>query len=137
MGFDGWADTAMNRDSREASRIIIDAARAGDTILVWGYRPDVLVYTRLPLGTPFLDSQPLTGVLADRHLRDSRATFEPLARENRRRIAATRPSFVADGLGPYNPTLGIERYADLAEWREQYRVLGRTAGSTIYVLRGR
>ena len=46
-------------------------ANAGDTLFVWGYRPEIYVYTGLPAATRFLDSQPLTGVPADRHLTQS------------------------------------------------------------------
>lgn len=130
-----WADTAMNRDSAEAARLIAAQARPGDTILVWGYRPDILVYTRLPLGSPFLDSQPLTGVLADRHLTRSDVTFPELAARNRSRLSALSPTWVVDGLGPYNPQLAVSRYPDLAPWLARYGVAGETAGTRIYRLR--
>ena len=60
QGEGDWSDTAMFRDSREAAAILSARAKAGDTILVWGYRPDILAMSRLPLGTPWLDSQPPT-----------------------------------------------------------------------------
>ena len=70
----GWRDTAMDRDSRAGGG---DGARArrspGDTLFVWGYRPEIYVYSHLPAATRFLDSQPLTGVPADRHLTQSDA----------------------------------------------------------------
>lgn len=131
----GWADTAMNRDSAEAAQRINTQAKPGDTILVWGYRPDILVYTRLPLGTPFLDSQPLTGVIADRHLTRSDVTFPALAAQNRERLRALSPTWVVDGLGPYNPELAISRYPDLAGWLSRYAPAGETAGTRIYRLR--
>lgn len=133
-----WSDIAMNRDSAAAAATIAAAAQPGDTILVWGYRPDILVYTRLPLGTPFLDSQPLTGVLADRHLTQSRATFPTAAAANRAQLAAlSSPTWIVDGLGPYNPALAITRFPDLAEWLARYEQLGQTSGSKIYRLRRR
>lgn len=132
---DNWADTAMNRDSAAAAGLISARAKPGDTILVWGYRPDILVYTRLPLGTPFLDSQPLTGVIADRHLTRSDATFPALAARNRARLAALSPTWVVDGLGPYNPELAISRYSDLETWLARYVLLAQTGGTRIYRLR--
>lgn len=130
-----WSDTAMNRDSEVAARLIGTKAKPGDTILVWGYRPDILVYTRLRSGTPFLDSQPLTGVLADRHLNRSDVTFPLLAEHNRARLSALSPTWVVDGLGPYNPQLAIAKYPDLAAWLERYVQVGDTAGTRIYRLR--
>lgn len=127
-----WADTAMNRDSRRVASIIQTHSKPGDTILVWGYRPDILTYTRLPLGAPYLDSQPLTGVIADRHLRDSRPTYDRAA--DRARLAATYPTFVVDGLGPYNPQLAIGRYPELREWLNSYDRIADTEGAHVYRL---
>ena len=131
----GWSDIAMNRDSAAAAKLILGAAEPGDTIFVWGYRPDILAYTRLAAGTPFLDSQPLTGVLADRHLTQSAATFPHLAAENRRRLAQLAPTWVVDGLGPYNPALAVSAYADLGAWLTRYELKGETGGTRIYRLR--
>jgi hypothetical protein len=130
-----WADTAMNRDSAAASRQITAQAKPGDTVLVWGYRPDILVYTRLPLGTPFLDSQPLTGVIADRHLIRSDVTFPDRAARNRARLSALSPTWVVDGLGPFNPQLAVAHYPDLSAWLTRYELVGKTAGTRIYRLR--
>jgi hypothetical protein len=130
-----WADTAMNRDSAAAARWISGLAKPGDTILVWGYRPDILVYTRLPLGAPFLDSQPLTGVIADRHLTQSKPTFPELATRNRARLAGLSPTWIVDGLGPYNRDLAISNYPDLQAWLARYAEVQRTAGTRIYRLR--
>ncbi len=131
-GDPGWSDIAMHADSRRASAIVRERARRGDTLLVWGYRPDVFVLTRLAAGTPFLDSQPLTGVLADRHLASSQPTFPELAAGNRRKLAATRPTWIVDGLGPYNPALALAAYSDLAPWLAGYEIAGKTAGSVVY-----
>ena len=68
-----WRDTAMDRDSRAAAAIVDAAAKPGDTLFVWGYRPEIYVYSHLPAAIRFLDSQPLTGVPADRHLTQSDA----------------------------------------------------------------
>jgi hypothetical protein len=125
----------MNRDSAAAARLITAQAKPGDTILVWGYRPDILVYTRLPLGAPFLDSQPLTGVIADRHLTRSDATFTELAEHNRTRLSALSPTWVVDGLGPYNPELAITNYSGLNAWLARYMLFKQTRGTNIYRLR--
>jgi hypothetical protein len=126
-----WSDVAMNQDSRKASDLVRAIAVPADTLLVWGYRPDVFVYTRLPAATRFLDSQPLTGVLADRHLTTAKATAPELAARNRAEIAGARPSFIVDGLGPLNPALGVERFLPI----DEYDVAGRTAMSVVYRLR--
>jgi hypothetical protein len=101
-------------------------------VLVWGYRPEIYVLSGLRAGTRYLDSQPLTGVLADRHLTGSRTTAGAVAAANRRELTGTRPEWIVDGLGPYNPRLAITEYGDLREWLANYREVGRTAGTVIY-----
>lgn len=130
---ENWADTAMYRDSVAVSRAI--RAAEGDTLLVWGYRPDIFGLTRLPAGTPFLDSQPLTGVIADRHLTRSEVATPELAASNRQRLTSTRPTWVVDGLGLFNPALAITNYPDLAAWLSQYEPVARTASSVVYRLK--
>jgi len=127
-----WSDIAMHRDSRAAAEIIRRHARPGDTLLVWGYRPDIYVLTRMPAGTPWLDSQPLTGVLADRHLTESRPTYPASAAVNRRALAQTRPGFIVDGLGVYNPRLSLAADGGLGEWLRGYQEVGRTQWSIVY-----
>jgi hypothetical protein len=102
------------------------AARPADTLLVWGYRPDIFAGSRMLAGTPFLDSQPLTGVIADRHLTDAHSSEPDLAARNRKLLTRYRPSFIVDGLGPYNPALSITRYAGLAAWLADYEVFATT-----------
>jgi hypothetical protein len=126
-----WSDIAMNQDSRKAADLVRAIAAPADTLLVWGYRPDVFVYTRLPAATRFLDSQPLTGVLADRHLTTAKPTAPEMAACNRAEIAGARPSFIVDGLGPLNPALGVGRFLPI----DEYDVAGRTAMSVVYRLR--
>jgi hypothetical protein len=129
-----WSDLALNRDSAAAAHIVSTNARPGDTLLVWGYRPDIFAYTRMTAGSPFLDSQPLTGVLADRHLVDSRPTFPDLAARNRELLTRTRPAFIADGLGPPNPSLAITNYPELQTWMKAngYAEIGRTPDTIVY-----
>ncbi|MDQ6676616.1 MAG: hypothetical protein M3Z09_04900, partial [Acidobacteriota bacterium] len=127
-----WADTAMDADSRAAASLLRRAAQPGDTLFIWGYRPELWVYTGLEDATRFLDSQPLTGVPADRHLTRS----EPIALNRpaaaRRELARTRPTFIADGLSLYNPRLSPARYPELNQWMAHYREIGRTSGTVLY-----
>jgi hypothetical protein len=135
-----WKDAAMDRESHRAAAIVNAAARPAaqskDTIFVWGYRPDVIAYTRLPIAGRYLDSQPLTGVPADRHLSDARAAAPEWARENRAELARAdpsfRPTFLVDGLSLYNPQLALGSYPDLAPWFGQYCPLARAGLITIY-----
>jgi len=123
-----WSDLAMDQDSRAA------AERIGHegTLLVWGYRPDIFAYTRMLAGSRFLDSQPLTGVLADRHLTNSEVIAPEWAAQNRRELIGTAPAWIVDGLGPLNPQLAISNYPDLTEWLAGYQEAGRTRDSIIY-----
>ena len=139
-----WADVALNRDSQlVASEVVsrIDkpyrAAESGHPngakadLLVWGYRPDLFVYTRLPAATRFLDSQLLTGVLADRHLTQTHVSL-PEAAENRAALISSHPAFIVDGLGPLNPALAIDRYPELQSWLAGYQVVAQTPYSIVY-----
>jgi hypothetical protein len=124
-------DTAMDRESRQAAAIVTAAAKPGDTIFIWGYRPDIVAYTRLPVAGQMWDSQPLTGVPADRHLYDARPVDEGWARRNRG-LAPAYATFIVDGLSQYNPRLDIRRYPELADWVTHYCEIGRSGGTTIY-----
>jgi hypothetical protein len=125
-----WTDIALNQDSNAVANQIEHAG----TLLVWGYRPDIFTYTRMPAGTRFLDSQPLTGVLADRHLTDSVPSAPELAARNRRELIASDPTWIVDGLGPLNSALAITNFPDLSEWLGNYHEVGRTRFSIIYKL---
>ncbi len=129
---DGWRDTAMDRDSRAAARLVNSAARSGDTLFVWGYRPEIYVYAHLPAATRFLDSQPLTGVPADRHLTQSAPVETAESSARRAELAASHPTFIVDGLGEFNRHLAVTEFADLRAWLAEYRELARTANSVIY-----
>ena len=122
----------MDRDSRAAAAIVSAAAKPGDTLFVWGYRPEIYVYSHLPAATRFLDSQPLTGVPADRHLTQSTPVETEESRARRAELAASRPTFIVDGLGEYNRQLALNQFADLRAWMAEYREVGRSAGSVIY-----
>jgi hypothetical protein len=107
-------------------------AKPGDTLFVWGYRPEDYVYTRLPAATMYLDAQPLTGVPADRHLTQSTPVETEAPRERRAELTCSAPSFILDGLGLYNPHLAIGNHPDLHAWLGSYREVGRTGGTVIY-----
>ena len=129
-------DLAMFRDARQAAKVIDEQAIPGDTLFTWGYRPEIDALTRLPGGTPFLESQPLTGVFADRHLASAQRSVDGAqTTANLERLAASRPVFVVDGLGRYNPALAISKVPALAEWLKQYEVVAITRGTVIYRLR--
>jgi hypothetical protein len=128
----GWRDTAMDADSRAVAAILKQQARPGDTLFVWGYRPEIYVYSGLRAATRFLDSQPLTGVPADRHLTQSKAVESEQSSAHRRELSATRPIWVVDGLGGYNPRLGVAAFDDLRQWMSEYREAGRSANSVIF-----
>ena len=130
-----WRDTGMDRDSRSAAALIHGMAHPGDTLFVWGYRPELYVYTGLPAATLYLDSQPLTGVPADRHLTQTTAIDWPSAAARRAAVAQSRPTFIIDGLSLYNPRLSIEHYPELRDWFAGYREAARADGSVIYRLR--
>ena len=130
-----WADTAMDRDSRAVASLTRSLkAVAPGTLFVWGFRPELYVYTGLPAGSRFLDSQPLTGVPADRHLVDATSVAPALAAINRQELIRSHPIWIVDGLGPYNPKLSMESYPDLRDWLAAYVPVARTRTSVIYGL---
>jgi hypothetical protein len=79
-----------------------------------------------------MDSQPLTGVPADRHFFTSDAIMPEWARANRLELANTKPTFVVDSLSYFNPKLGMDQYPELTAWLKNYRLVGRTPLSAIY-----
>ncbi|MDQ2712463.1 MAG: hypothetical protein M3Y24_09595 [Acidobacteriota bacterium] len=127
-----WSDVAMDLDSQNVARQIRAHSRSGDTLLVWGYRPDIYVYTRLTSDSIFWDSQPLTGVPADRHLHVRDAIYGGPAAANRAQLTKSHPTWLVDGLGPLNPRLAPNVFADLRPWLAHYRIVGRTSLCVIY-----
>ncbi len=130
-----WRDIAMDQDSRAAASKVLEQARLGDTLFVWGYRPDLFVYTRMSAATRFLESQPLSGVFADRHLFQSGSVAPEWAARHRAELVRTKPDFVVDGLAAFNPALGIDAYPDLRPWLANYVPASRTRSTVIYRLR--
>ncbi len=134
-----WADVALNQDSQEValgiSQVIRSRGISNPTLMVWGYRPDLFAYTQLPAGTPYLDSQMLTGVIADRHLANTKVSL-PGAAQNRLALIESRPTFIVDGLGPLNSKLAITEYPELRSWlAANYEEVERTKDSVAYVSR--
>jgi hypothetical protein len=127
-----WSDLAMERDSQAASKIALSLAHANSTLYVWGYRPEIYVYTGLKPATRFLDSQALTGVPADRHLTQSSVVLTAGTHEAREELAHSTPGILIDGLSLYNPSLSMDRYAELRPWLRSYREVARTAGTIVY-----
>jgi 4-amino-4-deoxy-L-arabinose transferase-like glycosyltransferase len=131
-----WRDAAMDADSRTAAARVAALTAAGDRIFVWGFRPEIYFYSRRLDASRFLESQPLTGVLADRHLQRCDPFHPEWAAQNRqelaRALAAHRPAAIVDGLGPYNPALAIGKYAELKPVLSGYRLVEQTAGCRIY-----
>jgi len=127
-----WLDVAMDKDSREAAGAVRGLAQPGDTLFVWGYRPEILVYAGLPAATRFLDSQPLTGVFADRHLVHYRPSILSWTAAHHNELARSKPTFVLDGLGLYNPYLALTAYPDLTGWIINYEPVARTTFTVIY-----
>ena len=125
-------DLAMWEECRQAATRLRSLSSPGDTLFVWGYRPELNVLAGMPGTTRFLDSQPLTGVFADRHLTSREASAAALARRNRKELVRFRPSFIADGLGPYNPSLAITQFEDLRDWLAHYQLVAQTPGFRIY-----
>ena len=129
-----WTDVTLDQDDQAAAFYLNQYKRDGDTLFVWGYRPGDFVYTRLSAPSIFWDSQPLTGVPADRHLFDARPILPEWAARNRVALAATRPTFIVDGLSLLNPRLAPRNYPELRDWLGRYRIIGRTDLSIIYRL---
>ena len=127
-----WNDILMDQGSRAASSYVSRNARPTDTLFVWGYRPDVYAYTRLPAASRFLESQPLTGVLADRHLTQASRLPADWLGKNREELTRSRPDWILDGLGTYNPALAIAAFPDLRDWLADYKEVERTTNMVIY-----
>jgi hypothetical protein len=130
-----WRDAAMDQDSRAAAALVRGLAKPGDTLFVWGYRPEIYVYAGLPAATRFLDSQPLTGVPADRHLTESTPVETEASRAHREELTRLHPTFVLDGLGSYNPGLALTSFPDLRRWTFDYYGVTRIGQTGISRLR--
>jgi hypothetical protein len=130
-----WRDLDMDRDSRAAALKLRELAGPGDNLFVWGFRPDIFIDSDLSAATRFLESQPISGVLADRHLFSSSAVSASFLEANRAELIRSRPIWVVDGLGVYNPSLALDRQTYLTNWLAQYHEVARTGFSILYRLR--
>jgi hypothetical protein len=130
-----WRDLDMDRDSRAAAAKLRQLSSPGDTLFVWGFRPDIFIDSGLPAGTRFLESQPISGVLADRHLFSTTAIAPDFVAQNRDEVLRSRPTWIVDGLGPYNPALALEKQPYLVDWLGHYQEVARTGFSILYRLR--
>jgi hypothetical protein len=127
-----WSDVLMDLDSQHAASKIRLLAHSGDTLFVWGYRPDLYVYTRMTTDSRFWDSQPLTGVPADRHLSATNAIYSGPATANRHELTRSHPTFIVDGLSRFNPKLSPSAFPELRPWMASYALVDQTKLSLIY-----
>jgi hypothetical protein len=133
VSLSNWQDLALDEDSRAASRIVLAYARPASTLYVWGYRPEIYVYTKLKPATKFLECQAMTGVPADRHLTQSTVVLTEGAHQAREELAHSSPDIFVDGLSLYNPALSVRNYPELRTWFAQYREAARTRGTIVYL----
>jgi hypothetical protein len=132
---ESWRDLDMDRDSQATAKKLRALAQSGDTLFVWGFRPDIFIYSGLRAGTRFLESQPISGVLADRHLFSTAAIAPEFTGPNREELIASQPTWIVDGLGVYNPSLALANQSYLAAWLARYKEVDRTNFSILYRLR--
>lgn len=130
-----WNDLALDEDSRAVSQLALGLAPPHGTLFVWGYRPEIFLYTKLRPATRYLDSQAMTGVPADRHLSQSTVVLTAGTHEAREELARSRPDVFIDSLGLYNPALAPDRYPELRALLDGYREAAHTKGSVLYVRR--
>jgi hypothetical protein len=126
-----WRDAAMDQDSRTVGAMLRDQPFSTG-LFVWGYRPEIYVYSGLPAASRFLDSQPLTGVPADRHLTVSTPLETVESHANLLELAVTPPGIIVDGLGLYNPKLALSAHPEFAPW--VHLEVRRTQHSIVYRL---
>ena len=122
-----WSDTALMDDSKAAATLI----HPGSSLFVWGYRPDVYVFSGAPAGSAFLDSQPINGVFADRHLFSEKVSVKN-TEEQIKKLSESRPDYIVDGLGLLNPRLSLTTFQPLQSWFLKYREVARTRNSIVY-----
>ncbi len=128
-----WSDVVMDLDSQHAAQQIRALAHPGDTLFVWGYRPDIYVYTRMTSASRFWDSQPLTGVPADRHLYATTAIYGGPAAANRRELVQSRSDIHCGWTWSDESAAQPERLpGNRTQWMEAYQLVARTKLCLIY-----
>jgi hypothetical protein len=130
MGNERWGDLNLFHDSEAIAKYLDDNAKPADTLFTWGYRPDIDALSRLKGGTPFLESQPITCVFADRHLTTNKPMTGLRCEERAKQLRESRPTWLVDGLGPSNPRLRLEAYYPL----RGYELVLRTSSAYLYKL---
>ena len=133
VSLSNWSDLALDEDSRASAQIVLSQAHPDSTLYVWGYRPEIYVYTKLKPATKYLECQAMTGVPADRHLTQSTVVLTSGTHEAREELARSAPDIVVDGLSLNNPALSVRNYPELKSWILQYREIARTHGTIVYV----
>lgn len=127
-----WADLLLDIDSQQVAAKLNATRQPDSTLMVWGYRPDIYVYTRMFSDSFFWDSQPLTGVDAGRALSSAETNYGPQAAANRQRFVHSQPTFFVDSLSIFNPKLSPSEYPEIRKWLRRYRLIGMTHTSLIY-----
>jgi hypothetical protein len=117
-----------------------NTAEGGDYLFIWGYRPEIYYWSGLLPASRYLSSQPLTGVPADMHYFDSEnnrllfdeATTASARDQLVRDLKETRPAYIVDELGAFNPGLSIDDYPELKEVMLDYKYYATTDRFVIY-----
>jgi dolichyl-phosphate-mannose-protein mannosyltransferase len=124
------------RTNGPRERGVIDGA---DYLFVWGYRPEIYFWSGLLPASRYLSTQQLTGVPGDVHfspsghpILDEQTTAEARA-QLLRELQSTRPKYVIDELGFYNPNLTMDTYPELAEYLDDYKPLGSVGRFLVYL----
>jgi len=130
LGNQNWDDLALFHDSQTIVKYLSEQAKPADTLFVWGYRPDIDALSRMKGGTPYLESQPLDCIFADRHLREFKAMPGLGCEERLKRFREAEPTWMVDGLGPSNVRLRLEAYYPL----KGYDLVLRTKTAYLYKL---
>ncbi|MBX9602064.1 MAG: glycosyltransferase family 39 protein [Bryobacteraceae bacterium] len=123
-----WRDLALDRDSREVAAML-----GQGSLFVWGFRSEIYLYSGLRPASRFLESQAVSGVLADRHLFRSDAVAPEFVAPQRQELLRSRPDWIVDAAGPLNPAMEVRKW--LPEWMSAYREVARSKYSAVYRLR--
>ncbi|HSO73558.1 MAG TPA: glycosyltransferase family 39 protein [Blastocatellia bacterium] len=134
-GIGSWREAEAMRASSPRQR---GASGSSDYLFVWGSRAEIYYWSGLLPASRYLSTQPLTGVPADVHhdgkspsILDNSATS--LTRiQLVEELGQTRPKYIVDELGFFNPEFSIQSYPELREFMRGYRRIGATGQFLIY-----
>ncbi len=133
-----WKDLARNQTGWEIAQIVGSIAKNKDTVFIWGYWPNIIAYTRLPIASRFWDAQPLTGIPANQFENYAGSlTADDQAAKNRLEFIRTKPDIIVDELGILNPRVDIRCYPELRAWFQDYSLVSATEHAHIYRLNSR